>query len=259
MGARTRWLSPIADPRSWAPDDGLPGGGTADDDLDIESPVRPSIPAGDQFSGLASQVEAYEREWRREAKRLRDEARNRRIKLRQLEHQLATQQERVAPEGAVILTGDDATTYTAYQALGKPDELKTRLGERDQFQGELTTLRRDALLRDVAQAAGFKPTVLKTLGGDREYEFREVEVDGKPVKQPFIKDGEEFKPLSTYAEQQWGDFLPALRATNGSEASRPTGGIAWPPQPSGAQTQTSNDLVGTYLERHYSLPGTKAS
>lgn len=259
MGARTRLLSPLADPRAWAPDSGLPSGGATDDDLDIESPVRPSIPAGDQFAGLASQVEAYEREWRREAKRLRDEARNRRIKLRQLEQQLATQQERVAPEGAVILTGDDATTYTAYQALGKPDELKTRLGERDQFQGELTTLKRDALLRDVAQAAGFKPSVLKALGADREYEFRELEIDGKSVKQPFVKDGEEFKPLATYAEQQWADFLPALRATTGTEKTQPGAGVPWPPQPSSTQTQTSNDLVGTYLAHQYSVPGAKVS
>lgn len=149
---------------------------------------------------------------------------------RQLKADLATAQAKAPAEGAIILTGADATAYAALKELGTADELKALKTERDDFKTKLETeqannakTQRQILLRDVAQAAGFKASVLAdrdALTPGLAYEIKEIEAEGKKVPTPFVKfkDGEgEAAPvkelaLAEFAQQKWADYLPALHA-----------------------------------------------
>ena len=126
---------------------------------------------------------------------------------RQLREQLAQLQGKLPADGAVVLAGDDATAWEAYRALGKLDELQAALSERETTKSELTTLKRDLELRDVAQIANYKIAVLKQLAGDAQFAIKEA--DGK--KSIVVKDGEKETPLADYAKARWADFLPALQ------------------------------------------------
>lgn len=134
---------------------------------------------------------------------------------RQLRGQLPAQ-------GAMVLSGDQATQWQSYQQLGAVADLQTALKDRDSAQGELANLRRDALIRDVAEVAGYKASVLGKLpGADKlAFEVRATEKDGKPVKSVVIKEGDKETPLADYAKAQWADFLPALTA---GQSQQPAG------------------------------------
>lgn len=135
------------------------------------------------------------------------------------------------PDGAVVLTGDDAQAWQAFSTLGKPDEVKTRLEERDSLAAEVAGVKRDQTLREVAEAAGYKFAVLRQLGGDREYELRDVTADGQTRKVPFVKDGDTAKPLAEFAQGAWADFLPALQAGDtGRQGGQPGTGQVIPRQ-----------------------------
>ena len=133
---------------------------------------------------------------------------------------------KTAPEGSVILQGDELALWNAYKGLGKPTELvlasaldpfKTDLGK---AQGELTTAKaelaqykRNALLRDVADAAGVVYGVLATLDKpELSYEIADdKDKDGKAIKVVKVKEGDQVVDLDAYAAQKWSVFLPALR------------------------------------------------
>lgn len=140
-------------------------------------------------------------------------------------------------EGSVVLTREQAAQWTAYQQLGAPDALGTQLQQAQQAQQQLTTLQRQQLLGQVAEAAGYKASVLGQLPGAAElaFEVREATVDGKTVKTAYVrpKDGAEVA-LSAYAQQHWADFLPALAV--GQQQTQQTQGTPFPgQQPSGGR------------------------
>ena len=119
----------------------------------------------------------------------------------------------VPAEGAVVLVGEQAQAWQAYQQLGAAPDLQQRLAAAETAAGELTALKRQALIGQVAEAAGYKPSVLARLAGEQlGFDVREAQVDGKPVKTVVVKDGDTEAPLADYATQQWADFLPALQA-----------------------------------------------
>lgn len=123
-----------------------------------------------------------------------------RERLRQLQEQLQQAQQQLPPDGAVILQGDQLTTWQAYQNLGTPDQLQ-RL---QQAQRELTILR-------AAQTARYKDTVLATLLNPNDTLEIATPGDGKdPIAYITPQNGER-APLTDYAKQHWPDFLPALQ------------------------------------------------
>lgn len=130
-----------------------------------------------------------------------------REKARELEAKLP-------PEGAVILTGDQAKAWETYTALGKPEDVKRIKTEHADYAVQLTGLKRDEELRSVAETAGVKFPVLKTIAGNLAFETRPVK-DAKTGKENpvvHVKDGDaEPVPLDDYAAAHWKDFLPALR------------------------------------------------
>lgn len=177
---------------------------------------------------------------------------------RELQDEVKALKANQKPEGAVILTGDEATAYGAYRELGKPDEIKTWLDERQSLSTQVATAQRDGTLRDAAGAAGFKFAVLKDRAGDLPIEIREVEVEGKKVNRAFVKpEGGQEAELTAYAEQHWGDYLPALQATEQGSGQRSQGnGVAFPAQQSSqAQRQvTGPQVAGNYVTSTYQGP-----
>jgi hypothetical protein len=153
---------------------------------------------------------------------------------RTLREEATTLKAKQAPEGAVILQGEDATAYQAYQALGKPADLTKRLADAETATTRLTTLERDAIVRDVAAVAGYKPQVLRDRAGALPLPVTEVTgEDGKPVKRAFITpEGQGEQELTAYATAQWADYLPALVAS-GTGSPAPSGGLGFPTSPGG--------------------------
>lgn len=118
------------------------------------------------------------------------------------------------PAGAVVLKGDDAKAWEAYVSLGKPGDLRKALDDGKLVAAEATTLRKAEVVREAAELSGFKPGVLKTLAKDIEITFVEVKgQDGKAVREAHVKGVDDATtPLKAFAETEWKEFLPALKA-----------------------------------------------
>ena len=138
-------------------------------------------------------------------------------------------------EGSVVLSKADAERWASYSALGKPDDLKTAVAERDAFKTDLSGRDRRDSNRSAADAAGYRPGVLeKLLPADAITSVRDVQVDGKAVKTAFIKIGDNERPLSEWASTEHADFMPSL-AMQPQTAVIPA--ASWVPQPA-AMTPT---------------------
>lgn len=134
-------------------------------------------------------------------------------------------------QGAVVLTAEQATQWSAYQQLGAVDALQTALTERTTLQTQLSGLQRQQLIGEVAGVANYKANVLGQLpGADKlTFDVRESVVDGKPIKAVIVKDGTTETPLAQYAAQHWADFLPALQAAPAPAAPTGTAFVAQNP------------------------------
>lgn len=87
-----------------------------------------------------------------------------------------------------------------FEAVGTVDAIKA-------LQTENATLKRDGSLREVAEVAGVKVSVLRNLDkGAAQYEI----VTGENGKTVIVREGETQTPFDDYAKREWGDFLPAL-------------------------------------------------
>lgn len=143
---------------------------------------------------------------------------------------------KVPAEGAVVLSGDDAEAWAAYQKLGKPAAISQAVSEREQFQGELTTLRRAQTLRDVAEVEGVKYTVLAGLDKPGiAYEVKEA--DGKRTATVTV-DGKT-QPFADYAATVWADYLPALKPATTTQPQ----GVQYFRQHAGGSTGSPTGIV----------------
>jgi hypothetical protein len=175
-----------------------------------------------------------------------------RTQIRDLERQVLEVQSKAPAEGAIVLTGNDAQTWAAYQALGKPDELKQGLEEKTQLQGKLQNMERETTLRTVAETVGYKAGVLANLdkiakaeGKALSFDVRETTVDGKTVKAAYVKDGDKELPLTEYATTNWADFIPALTVQGTQQQS----GTRYPAQHAGNGAGGKTDPVEAFLQR----------
>lgn len=172
---------------------------------------------------------------------LQDENYKLREKNRTLKTDLDGANAKAPAEGSVVLSKADAERWKAYQELGKHEELKAALSERDTLKAEVATVKRDELLRSVAETEGWNPAVLKRLAGDMGFEIVETKDDkGETHKGALIlvKNGEnvEKKSASEYAAAEWKDFLPSLKVGEGQQQQPQPQGIKWVKQP-GAKSQ----------------------
>ncbi|MVN88777.1 hypothetical protein GO986_18725 [Deinococcus sp. HMF7620] len=136
-----------------------------------------------------------------------------------LERQNETLKANQTPKDGRVLTAEESKAYDAYVALGKPDEVKTKLDQGVKDSTDLTDLRFKDSLNTAARDSGFKATVL----GDRikadgltVLPSREVEREGKKVQVAYVKDAQGAEhELGAYAKQHWDDYLSALNAGSG--------------------------------------------
>lgn len=142
-------------------------------------------------------------------------------------------------EGSVILTKAEAERWEAYKLLGKPDDVKAALAERDTLKAENAKAQRKELLRSVAEVEGFDPDVLTSLAAnDLGFEVKEVkDKEGKALKQAFViiksGDKQESKALTDYANETWQKFLPALKPSETPEKKSNSSGTPYVPQKKG--------------------------
>jgi hypothetical protein len=141
-------------------------------------------------------------------------------------------QSRVAPEGAIILTGNDATEYRAYKELNRtPADIKKDLERVGTLETEASERRKDDAVRSAAEKAGYKFKVLNRLGRDLEYVIREETEgegnDAKKVDRVYVKQGDKEVRLDTYAKTEWEDMLPALVASTQDDAGGEASGVQY--------------------------------
>lgn len=212
---------------------------------------------GDKDAAFQRLLDRYKNDAMALAEKLFSENFTHRGQIRQLEQQLTEARGKAPAEGAVVLAPADAAVWAAYQALGKPGELKQGLEERTQLQGKLTGMERDTLLRSVADVVGYKPSVLANLeriarseGKTLGFEVKDQTVEGKPVRVAYVKDGDAQTPLADYAQTHWADFMPALvaQSTQGGGAPPPTG-VRYPAQHAGGGAGGKTDLVNDFLQK----------
>ena len=159
-------------------------------------------------------------------------------------------------DGSLVLTGNDAQTWSAYTALGKPDELKVHLEERTQLQGRLQGMERETVLRSVAETVGYKASVLANLdrmaraeGKALSFDVRDTTVDGKPAKVAYVKDGDKDYPLTDYASANWADFLPSLTVQGTVQTQAQPAGTRYPAQHARSAAGGKTDPVADFIQR----------
>lgn len=170
----------------------------------------------------------------------RSEARDLQSRVLELQNQMVQIQQQVPTDGSVVLSGDQANAWTRYQELGTPDDIAT-------LRSNLTTLERGQVLRNAAEAHGYKVSVLQTLVGNLSLELR-PNADGSGNTAHIITGENQATPLPDYVQQTWPDFLPAL-------LDKPQS-MAFPKQTVGGPLPATN-AVQAELNRHYQIPKEK--
>jgi hypothetical protein len=201
--------------RYFSEDDGLPQGGEADEGVADKFQARLAKMKGDA-QAFAFQLYRDNYDLRQKNAELRG---------------------KVPAEGAVILTGDDATRWQAYTALGAPDEVQAALSEGSTAKAEAARLQRAQTVQQAAQAAGFKPAVLERLIGDLPLAL----ADGKATVQTEAGAVD----LAAHAEAAWPEFLPALRTSADPLPPRV------PSQPAGGGSPRTKSAAQRQIETRY--------
>lgn len=135
----------------------------------------------------------------------------------------------VPKEGSRVLSADEAKTFDAFLALGKPDDLKAALSERDTLKADLSRRSRDDALR----SAGYRPeTLSKLLPADAAIEVKDGEKgrDGKPSKVATIAgaDGKAV-PLSEWIAANLAEFPAESFGGPDAKPAAPGRGAPLPP------------------------------
>ena len=156
---------------------------------------------------------------------------------------------------ALILTSDEGKALEAYRKLGKPEEVAKALDDSKTSAARLAELTEESIIRDTADAYGYKPSVLRRLAKGLTVKVKEEQKDGKPVKTAEVEvDG---KPvlLDAYAEANWSEFMPALKPGNGS-GNGAGAGTGYVNQSSGGKAPTK-DVVQAFIEEQQKKAASK--
>jgi hypothetical protein len=145
------------------------------------------------------------------------------VKVARLESDLKTKTDRLTeltaklpPEGGVILSKADAERWAAYQTFGKPEELKTRLAERDTFEQESAGLKAEKHMGEVGRVSGVKTAALARLAPEGTvYEVTKgKDAEGKDIDLVRVKDkdGKDLGELTDWIGKspELADFKAAL-------------------------------------------------
>jgi hypothetical protein len=150
-----------------------------------------------------------------------------------LRAELAEVRPKLPPKDARVLSKDEDAAYTAFMALGKPDEVAKAIEDGKSALDWRSARERKDLIVDAAKAHDFDPDVLEHLAGPGlVLAVADVTRNGKPAKiaQVVTKDesGKEARTdLDKHAAKAWPKFLESLKskataAVPGNTARRTT-------------------------------------
>lgn len=203
-----------------------------------------AAPPADPAGAFESLKRRYDNDLGAVAQKLFDENYQYRTRIRDLETETTNLKGKLPAEGAVVLSGDSAAQWDAYRALGKPDEIKTTLAG-------YAHLKRDGLLRQAAEAHGYKAAVLSQLASSSlQIELGEIEVDGQKKPIAYVVEGETRTQLDQYAQSKWSDFMPSLQpAQSQGGGAGQSNGTTYIQQKSGGRATGSGDKVKEFIDR----------
>jgi hypothetical protein len=157
------------------------------------------------------------------------------------------------PDGALVLTGDQAKQYQALQQLAIPlTEIPATLDAGQTALGKLGRYERLEVARKAAELVGYRPEAAEILVERAERDGLRLEiatveqtVDGKKMTRDVARvrpvDDDKAQPtdLGDYADAHWTLYLPALKAeaTPPGQAGRSAAGSAAPVSHSGATSR----------------------
>lgn len=124
------------------------------------------------------------------------------------------------PEGAKVLSKEEAIAYDAYVALGKPEELTRTIEKAKTLEADAAAASTKSIVETAAKAHGYNSEVLQDLGDVKGLTFEMGEAlivgeDGKKTKAPvaYVKDKSGTRTILTdYVEANLQTYLPALTA-----------------------------------------------
>lgn len=195
-------------------------------------PEEPNQPATDPTQAFQSRLQKMNGDAMAFATQLFDENFRLREDKRTISEKLAEVEKKLPSEGAVVLSAEKAKEYESYKALGKFDELKTRIDAHANLETENSELKKKEVIREVAELHGYKATVLADrdkLAGGLEFVIKTDPQNKR--KAAFVKEGDKDIPLTEYAESNWADYLPSLKVEQGQPQSQPRTGTGFDPRP----------------------------
>lgn len=160
---------------------------------------------------------------------------------RALNEELTVLKAKVPADDHVVLTPAKAQEYEAYKAIGKPEEIQSRLDAGTTTESELAELKKKDILREVADLHGYKLSILvdrdKAVGG-LEFSFK---TDSKGDKVAHVKDGDKDTPITEFAETNWADYLPSLKVETASQPLVAVRGAGPSPRANGRHDNPERD------------------
>ena len=241
-------LKRLSDRRIAYDNDGGGGGGTPDDDDSTEQQGGPHP---------ADVSEEVEKEVRRFMQKNGGGGFSTVHQLLQKTERLAAERdaykERVPPEDAVVLTGEDAEDYQKYCEFGGPDEVEEGLEELDQYRAKEQKEKELAALDKAAQIVDFDPDAFREIAAPRDLDvqFRVVgDSDEEKEERPFVVvesgDEKERVPLEKYVQQNMEWAMPSLVSEDDDERE------FLPQEGDSDEAETSDELGAGFMKDRYS-------
>jgi hypothetical protein len=179
------------------------------DDIAAAPAPAPAHPIANPAEGFQKLLDQNKQDALAVASKLYDENFNLRQKNRDLTG-------KIPAEGSKILSTEEAAKFQAFLDLGvEPTEIKTSLAKIPELEKTTKELGEMETYREVAAIGGYKVPVLKKLMSehpDAKLEVKtEKDKDQKETKVVYLRTGDKVLPFTEFAEQNFADFLPALK------------------------------------------------
>lgn len=186
--------------------------------------------------------------------------------IRQRDEKIATLEAKQIPADSVVLTGEDKKAWDAVKALNVPaGEIAGKVKRAGELEAEKSEQAFGQLVDKGAASVKYNPAVLRGLLKDKGYalEMRDVVVDGKTTQQPYVRKANDtnaaWEMLTTAAERDFKDYLPALKAVpqggttdsaGGSSNGTEQGFVSHDMPIQSASSGSQGEQGGTAVERH---------
>ncbi|GGL15801.1 hypothetical protein [Deinococcus radiotolerans] len=157
------------------------------------------------------------------------------IKVEADNYELRRQQ---APDGGLVLDGEQRKRWEAFEKLGKPEDIAKAIEQGKKDREAVEKKEKADALASVATAAKWDAETFASLNDmtpGLEWRVQEVGKGDDKIQQAQVKVGDEWKDADTFAEERWKKFLPVLQTADGNdldpqtptprtEVKTPTGG-----------------------------------